>query len=327
MIENDTQRIARTWFGGLTILLSMQAVPPTYAAHPPITAVAFSPHGDVVITVSQAGLRILSWPELRPQKTVKAAAANLHCLGFSPNGKLLAIGGGHPSEDGVVQVYSWPELESIATFDDHFDSVRAVVWQNDRRLLSASIDREIKRWDIERQGQAIGTLQGHSRAVTAMVLLRDGKSLVTAGVDQSVRVWNVDTAKLIRSLNQHTKPIHDLALRPAREGLPMVATAAGDRTIRFWQPTIGRMVRYVRLDATPLSIAWLPDASQIVAACTDGQIRIVDPDEVQVTHTIPAVSGWAYAVAIHPSGDSIAVGGADGQLRRIEHRGRRRSSD
>ena len=84
----------------------------------------------------------------------------------------------------------------------------------------------------------------------------DGKTLVSAGVDQSVRVWDLESAKLIRSLNQHTKPVHALALRPTEVGLPMVASAAGDRTIRLWQPTIGRMVRYVRLDAEPLNIAW-----------------------------------------------------------------------
>ena len=37
----------------------------------------------------------------------------------------------------------------------------------------------------------------------------------------------------------------------------MVASASADRTIRIWQPTIGRLVRYVRLEAEPLSIAWL----------------------------------------------------------------------
>ena len=31
-----------------------------------------------------------------------------------------------------------------------------------------------------------------------------------------------------------------------------------------------------------------------------------------------AMDGWAYAIAIHPSDDSLIVGGVDGQLRKID---------
>jgi len=203
-------------------------------------------------------------------------------------------------------------------FDDHDDSVRSVAWLDDTRLLTASIDREIKLWDLEKKVNPVLTFKGHSRSVDAVCLLKDGKTLVSAGVDQSLRVWDLESAKLIRSLNQHTKPVHALALRPAEIGLPMVASAAGDRTIRLWQPTIGRMVRYVRLDAEPLNIAWLSDGSRIVASCVDGRVRVIDADEVKVVQTLTAIEGWAYAIGVHPSDGSVAVGGSNGQLRRVK---------
>jgi WD40 repeat protein len=109
-------------------------------------------------------------------------------------------------------------------------------------------------------------------------------------------------------------------VRPSHDGLPMVASAAADRTIRFWQPTIGRMVRYIRLDAEPLEIAWLNDGTQLVAACVDGRIRVINADEVKVIRTLPAIEGWAYSIAVHSSGGSIAVAGTNGQIRHIELR-------
>ena len=96
----------------------------------------------------------------------------------------------------------------------------------------------------------------------------------------------------------------------------MVATAAGDRTIRFWQPTIGRMMRYVRLESKPLDIAWI-NVARIVASCVDGQARVVDTENVKVIQTIPVIKGWAYAVAVHPSDGTIAIAGSDGQLHRV----------
>ncbi|MEO1972646.1 MAG: WD40 repeat domain-containing protein [Pirellulaceae bacterium] len=288
------------------------------ATEPPITAVAFAPDGESIVAVSQSGLHLFSWPALDRQRTIRTSASNLHCVAFSPSGKHVAVGGGNPSEDGSVEVFSWPAGKLISMLNGHDDSVRSVAWPDDAKLLTASIDREIKLWDLEESDNALLTFRGHSRSVDAVCLLKDGKTLVSAGVDQSVRVWDLASGDLIRGMNQHIKPVHALALRPAEGGLPMVASAAGDRTIRFWQPTIGRMVRYVRLDAEPLNIAWLSDGSGIVASCVDGRIRVIDPDEVKVTLDLPAIDGWAYAIAIHPKDHSIAVGGTNGQIRRIE---------
>lgn len=97
----------------------------------------------------------------------------------------------------------------------------------------------------------------------------------------------------------------------------MVATGSEDRTIRFWQPTIGRMMRYVRLESEPLDIAWIGE-SRIVASCVDGKARVVDTDNVKVLQTFPAIQGWAYAVASHPNDGTIAIAGSNEQLRRID---------
>lgn len=63
---------------------------------------------------------------------------------------------------------------------------------------------------------------------------------------------------------------------------------------------------------------WLSDGSEIVASCVDGRIRVIDPVKVKVTQDLPAIEGWAYAIAVHPKDQSIAVGGTNGQIRRIE---------
>jgi WD40 repeat protein len=298
------------WVCGAFLLIVTLFSNQAYAIEPPITAVAFAPDGTVVVAVSQSGIQVFGWPTLDRQRTIKTSSLNLHCVSFSPSGKHLAVGGGAPSEEGVVEVFSWPKGELVAKFDSHDDSVRSVVWQDDVRLLSASIDREVKLWNLEKEANPVLTLQGHSRSVNALCLVKNGKTLVSTGVDQSVRVWDMESGELIRSMNQHTKPVHALAVRPGEGGLPIVASAAGDRMIRFWQPTIGRMVRFVRLESEPLN--------RVLAACVDGHVRVIDPVEVTVTQALPAIDGWAYAIAMHPKDWSVAVAGTNGQIRRIE---------
>ena len=289
------------------------------AKEPPITALAFTPDAKQVIAVSQSGIHVYSWPELDHKRAIRTSALNLHCLAFSPNEKYLAVGGGAPSEEGVVEVFSWPEGEPVTRFDSHKDSVRSVVWQDDVKLLSGSIDRDIKLWHLKKETNAVSTLKGHSRSVDAICLIENGRTLVSSGADQSLRVWDLESGSLIRSLNQHTKPVNALRLRPIKGGLPMVASAARDKTIRFWQPTIGRMVRYIRLDSEPLNIAWTNDGDRVLATCVDGRVRIIDPVEVTVTQDLPAINGWAYALAMHPHDRSAAIGGINGQIWRIEN--------
>ena len=283
---------------------------------PPVTGLAFAPDGKSVVACSQVGVRVYDWPALQLQRTFAATAHNLHDLAFSPAGDRLAIAGGNPSRVGMVETISWPGQEAQVTVREQEDSVQAMVWRDETTIASASLDHSIVLADT-RSGTVLRRLAGHSRGVTALCFLRGGKILVSAGIDQSVRVWDVDKSELIRSLSQHTRPVHDLALRPAKAGLPMVASAAADRTIRFWQPTIGRMVRYIRLASAPLDIAWLHDGVRIVAACADGRVRVIDAETVVVIGDLPAVGGLAYSLAVHPTDGSVIVGGQGGELRRV----------
>ncbi|MAB78601.1 MAG: hypothetical protein CMJ89_04525 [Planctomycetes bacterium] len=282
---------------------------------PPITALVFTPDGEAVVAASQRGLQVHHWPGLTLVKTIPIRLPNLHDLAFSPAGDRIAIGGGDPSEAGLVNVLSWPRGESVRQVGDHDDSVFASAFRDDSALLSAGFDRRIVLWDLQ-AGTALRDFKGHSRGVTALCWLPGRKVFVSGSLDQSLRVWNADTGELIRSLSQHTGSVHSLALRPSTDPLPMVASAATDRTIRFWQPTIGRMVRYVRLPSEALSIAWV-DEETLVASCRDGKLRVVNTFTVQIERELPAVAKLGYSLAVHPTDGSVAVGGLNGEIRRV----------
>jgi WD40 repeat protein len=285
------------------------------AKEPAITAVTFADNGSTVVACSQSGIHVYDWPNLRPIKTIKSNLRNIHDVEVGPSGDLIAVAGGTPSEDGAIEVYSWPAGELAHRIGDHEDSVMSFHWKDDLTLVSASLDTRIKVWSPKSR-EPISVLNGHSRGVTALAML-DATTIVSAGIDQSLRVWDLNSATLAHSLSIHTGSIHDLALRPGDHTLAMVASASQDKSIRLWQPKIGRMVRFARLDSVPLAIEWFHDGSRIVASCDDGHIRVIDPETVEVVDDIAVMDGWAYAIAVHPTDQSVVVAGSRGRISRI----------
>ena len=294
------------------LLLALLFAGPTAAA-PPVTAAAFTPDGKSVLVGSQAGIEVRSWPELKATGQLKTELAHVHDLAFAPNGRSLLAAGGTPAAAGVVEVWNWPDQKCVRRVEGHTDLVYRVAWAPDgSRWATASADHTCRVRAAE-TGKLLAKYDGHSRPVLAVAFLPDSKSIVSAGVDQSLQVWTGDAGKPMRTLDNHVGAVNDLAVRPgtAADVPPVVVSAGDDRTVRLWQPTIGRLVRFARLPANPLAVAWAPAGDHLLVGGADGRLRVLDPDTLKVTAETTGPGGRVYAVVPKPGpGREGLAGGA-----------------
>ncbi len=251
-------------------------------AEPPITAMAISLDNKLLITGSQSGLVVREWPSLDHGSAIDCGLDSIHDVCISPDGKRALVAGGSPGSSGVVQLRSFPELALERSWSEHHDVVYKVAWSaNGLEWVSVSWDGycRICKWDAPASHV---TSTSHSGPVFAAAFLTLD-ALATAGADRTIAVWSSVSGQTSRVLRQHTGTVHALALQPARQDgqEQLLASASEDRTIRFWQPSIGRMVRFHRLASTPRSIAWTHDGRWLIAGNDDGAVVQLDPTSLK----------------------------------------------
>ena len=129
---------------------------------PPWTAVVVAPGAKQVVACSQAGLGVFDWPSLKRVATVDCQVANPHALAFSPDGKRLAVAGGSPGWSGELTVLRWPQrtverrltrteagAEDGGVDHGHTDSIMAVAWRDEERMVTASLDQTVMLWELK----------------------------------------------------------------------------------------------------------------------------------------------------------------------------------
>lgn len=282
-------------------------------AESPITAIVVSSRGDVIVG-SQSGIQKIDWPNENRRESLQTEIENVERLTFNSDESILYAAGGTPGEFGLIEAWSWPACELIERKFVHDDIVTdLVIPDRDKLLISCSIDGLICFGESDDQ-----YLEGHSKAVLALCLVDSAQLLISAGRDRSLRVWDLNSRELKRTLNNHTADVRLLRVKPTDperpNALPVIASAAEDHTIRLWQPSIGRLMRFARLESNALDLVWSPSGELIYAVCEDGCLRVVDPASVTVMSTIKLSDDWAYAIVNAPAGDGVIVGMRDGSL-------------
>ncbi len=114
-------------------------------------------------------------------------------LAFSPDGTYLAASG-----DDTVQLINLAE-GTVRPWSNGIGRVRALAFSPDGRTLAvaggdagAGIPGAVKLWEVATASH-ITTLQGHAHDVNSVVYSADGRYLLTASSDGSVRLWDSAT--------------------------------------------------------------------------------------------------------------------------------------
>jgi WD40 repeat protein/energy-coupling factor transporter ATP-binding protein EcfA2 len=242
-----------------------------------VTAVAFSPDGDVLASVDDAGGLVLSDPATGAPLggPLVLGEGFLDSVAFSPDGRTLAIGVG----DGTVQLVDVASRERRGPpLTGHLEEVNGVTFSPDGAFIaSASTDSFIRLHDVATGEQVGEPLTGHQSPVYGVAFSPDGRVLASGGADGDVLLHDATTGEQVgEPLTGHTGDVNGVAFSPDGRS---VASASADGSVRVWdvdaqQP---RTVPLTGHHAAVTGVAFTPDGRFVASASQDGTVRLWDP--------------------------------------------------
>jgi DNA-binding beta-propeller fold protein YncE len=287
----------------------------------PVTAVTFSP--DNKLLVSGAYGQVVVWD----LTTVKLLRFLTNVLGavndvrFSPDGKLLAVAGGQPSAKGDLRLYHVGEWKLLGVLRGHDDVVFSVAFSPDGRYLaSASFDKTVRVWNVGRifnpsTDNQVTTEQvhtGHSDFVYSVAFSPDGKYLVSASKDRTVKMVETLTGKSAFTFSGMNEDVLAVAFSPDGK---QVVSSGFEATLHWWSPQTGERSRLQGGHGIATNeLAFSQDGSRLISAGSDTTVRIWNPATAALVRSI-GVGSIVYTVAISPDNKRIASGSFDGLVR------------
>lgn len=262
-----------------------------------VDAVAYSPVGYIATGSFDEHINIYKADSPYQQiKTLTGHMGPVNVVAFNKPGKLLASAG----EERVIIL--WDSLWRLSKrFEAHHDKVNCLIFDSyGRYLFSGSDDKTFIVWDIV-SGKPVKTIN-NGQPVTA-IAPKDIKSVYIAGAEPKIKLYDLMTGKVVKTLDGHTDAVNDIAI--TRDGKLMLS-GSNDKTARVWDLVTGKQLRILPVDCWKVTTVSLSDDGKYATTgCNDGSIKVWEIATGKLLQSIDGTEMIARNVVFGPNNQTI----------------------
>jgi WD40 repeat protein len=155
---------------------------------------------------------------------------------------------------------------------------------------------------------------GHSGKVTSVSVSLDGKYLVSGSDDNTLKLWDINAGKEIRSFLGHRYSVNTVSFSP--DGKYVLSGSSGG-ALKLWDVKSGEELKtFIVGNFKEInSVSFSPDGKYAISGASDSTLRLWDISTGKEIRTFRGHNGYVSSVAYSPDGKYALSGSGDSTLR------------
>lgn len=292
-----------------------------------IRCVALSSDDRMLATASHGSLKIWNTRTQSCLRTLDCGYAL--CMAFLPGDKIVVVG----TREGTLEVFDIAASTLLDTVSAHERDIWSLkVSPDGKSLVTGSADKSAKFWQFKVvQEEVLGTTRKnskltlvHSRTlmvaddILSVCFSPDERLLAVSTLDNTVKVFFVDSLKLFLSLYGHKLPVLSMDISYDSK---LIVTSSADKNVRVWGLDFGDCHKafFAHQDSI-LSVLFVPNNNEgnghhFFSASKDKVIKYYDADKFEQIQKLEGHHGEIWAMAVAHSGDFLVSASHDKSIR------------
>ncbi|MEO1185107.1 MAG: WD40 repeat domain-containing protein, partial [Cyanobacteria bacterium J06636_27] len=146
------------------------------------------------------------------------------------------------------------------------------------------------------------TLKGHSLGFISVSLSPDGKTIASGG-DNTVKLWDISTGKLIKTIKAHSLTVTSVSFSP--DGKTIASASIGEPIVKLWDVSTGKLIKTFKGHSVGIwSVSFSPDGKTIASA--SDKVKLWNVSTGKELKTLKGHSDTVKSVSFSPDGKTIA---------------------
>ncbi|MEO5947012.1 MAG: caspase family protein [Chitinophagaceae bacterium] len=185
----------------------------------------------------------------------------------------------------------------------------ASVWDAGTGKLITQLKGFRSGFSYTRSDDDTNNMAGHSSRINYVRFSPDGKKILTASNDNTVKVWDALSGNRLVDLKGHSKQISSAQFSPDGE---KIITASWDETTKIWHAVSGKLLQELEGHTSFLKAAqFSPDGKKIITASLDKTAKIWDTESGKLLITLKGHTSSVETIGFSPDGKKIVTASAD----------------
>jgi len=166
---------------------------------------------------------------------------------------------------------------------------------------------------IEGHTNVVTAVTGHTNVVTAVAVTPDGRRLISASYDRTLKIWDLESGEHLKTLEGHSAWVTAVVVTPDNK---RAISASDDQTSIIWDLESGEQLKILRDHTGSIkAVAVTPDGKCVITASYDRTLKIWDIESGEILQTLKDHTDSVNVVAVTPDGQRIISGSDDKTLK------------